>query len=180
MVTSTFLEMYVQLKYGDLPGVTEKDMLRLLLPYVKRMKYQAMLIMTTKDYTCIHVLVRFHEPSRKDNIMERFVRNVYSAFPLPSDKKATDYITIRHKLRESDYANVADIVLNDHWGPAPGVATLEDLHKQLQQLRPYYDQYERTRRRIEELRGSADTQGHAWTDRSGTPKDMHGPAARSN
>jgi hypothetical protein len=146
--------MYVQMTFSDIPGATEKGMLDLLLPFVKNMKYKALLIMTTKDKN-IHVLVRFHEPGRKDHLMERFVRNVYSKFALPPGKKATDYVSIGHKMKESDYMDIAEVLFNDQWGPAPGVETLEDVKRGLLELEkwlePHLDRIAKLRNRITEL-----------------------------
>jgi len=142
MVSSAFLEMYVQMTFGGIPGATQKAMLDLLLPYVKKMDYQGLLVLTTEDET-IHVLIRFNEPDRKEYVAGRIFRNVYSkAFALlPPGKKATDYITIGHKLNESDYENIAEVVFNDRWGAVPGIVSMEDMERELLHLKPMYHRY---------------------------------------
>jgi hypothetical protein len=144
--------MYAQLTFSGIPGVGEKSVLDLLLPFLKSMKYEALLVMTTKDHSRIHVILRYHEPGRKDHLVERFARNVYSKFTLPPGKKATDYVSIGHKMKESDYVNVAEVLFNDQWGPAPGVETIEDLEKQLLELKPYLDRAQRIKQRIHDMR----------------------------
>lgn len=163
MVSSAFREMYVQMTFADLPGATEKGMLDLLVPYVKRMTYEAALVMTTKDHGRIHVLLRFPEPSRKEYVAGRFFRNVYSkGFAVPPGKKATDYISIDHKMTERDYDNVADVVFNDRWGPIPGSdrMTIEQMQQEMQRLRPMVDRYnllsaKLNNKRISEAQNSA-------------------------
>jgi len=154
MVSSTFLEMYVQMTV--VPGTTERSMLDLVLPYVKKMKYRAVLVMTTKDHDTIHVLFRFHEPGcRKEYVAGRLVRNVYSRLTagLPPGKKATDYITIGHKMKDTIYAgHVAEVLLNDQWGSAvPGMETIEELTARWVLLK---DETEKTRRRINEMQSN--------------------------
>jgi len=172
MVNSLFLEMYVRMTV--VPGATESNMLDLVLPYVKKMKYRAVLVMTTKDHSNIHVLFRFHKATRKDHVTERLVRNVYSRLAttaLPPGKKATDYITIGHKMKESDYAgHVAEVLFNDQWGPAPGVETIEDLKARLIALKPYLDEELQIRRRMDELRREE--------RRKTNPDHTHGPIQR--
>jgi hypothetical protein len=139
MVSSAFTEMYIQMTCPT--GATQKALLDLLLPYVKKMDYQGLLVLTTEDKN-IHVCVRFIEPNRKEVISGRIFRNVYSkAFALLPGKKATDYITIGHKLNERDYENIAEVVFNDRWGAVPGVVSKEDMERELLHLKPMFDRY---------------------------------------
>ena len=155
MVSSAFSEMYIQMTFADIPGATEQSMLDLLLPCVKNMEYKALLVMTTMDQSRIHVLFRFHKPQRKEYVAGRLFRNVYSKLvDLPPGKRATDYITIGHKMKESDYMDIAEVAFDDQWGPALA-ETLEDLKKGLLELEkwlePHLDRMNKMKKRIAEL-----------------------------